>query len=268
MSVVSFPKITLIIACKNAADKLPISLESIIKQSYPSKEIVVIDGCSTDNTAEILTHYQSHIDTVICESDSGISEAFNKGVAIATGEYLYFLGAGDTFLNPQSLMLLMEKVGSPLPDLIAGKVIMANADHSVKTIAPAVWPSAPQRVLLYKMIYPHQGLLMHRRYFERYGYFDTRLKYAMDYELLLRSYFDPIHVYLSDVQVAYWQDDGVGCGNIPAVLKEYDCIKRWHHLNHPIFLTGLHYWNLIKYYLKRIMSHNRRKTLFNPSSGF
>lgn len=253
MSAVTFPKITIIIACKNAADKLPVSLESIIKQNYPAKEIIIVDGCSTDQTPAVLAHYQAHIDTIICEADKGISEAFNKGVAVAEGEYLYFLGAGDTFLTPQSLLLLMENISTPLPDLIAGKVIMANVDHSIQTVAPVTWPNNPQRALLYKMIYPHQGLLMHRRYFDEYGYFDTRLKYAMDYELLLRSYFDPIHVQVSDVQVAYWQDDGIGCGNIPGVLREYDCIKRWHHIRGNIFLTGLHYWNLIKYYLKKTL---------------
>lgn len=249
------PLITIVIACKNAADQLSISMESILSQTDICKEIVVIDGGSSDHTAAVLARYQLHLEVVISEPDKGISEAFNKGVALAKGDYLYFLGAGDTFLHPKALAsLLTSENNQHLPDLIAGKVIMANADHTVKKIAPIVWPAQPHRALLYKMIYPHQGLLMHRRYFDRYGYFDTRLKYAMDYELLLRSYHDPIQVRVTEAQVAYWQDDGVGCNNIPAVLKEYDCIKRWHHLRSPLYLTFLHAWNLIKYYLK-IGSH-------------
>lgn len=101
--------------------------------------------------------------------------------------------------------------------------------------------------LRYKMSLPHQGLFTHRRFFQQYGLFDLQLKYAMDYELLLRAYQDFPPVLMKDIIVAAWLPGGVGAHSTLAVYREYRQIKAKHRIAPSWMLGAIHYWNTFKY---------------------
>lgn len=103
------PLISVIIATFNAGKYLAACLESIITQTYKNIEIIVIDGGSTDNTIDILKHFDRHSLKWISEPDNGIFDALNKGMMMATGKWLHFLGADDKLLPGFSEMALKLK---------------------------------------------------------------------------------------------------------------------------------------------------------------
>ncbi|HCI55303.1 MAG TPA: glycosyltransferase [Bacteroidales bacterium] len=95
----TYPLISIILISLNSVRTIELCLQSIITLDYPSIELIVVDGESTDGTIEILRKYDSKIDNLIIEKDSGIYDAMNKGAKSASGDFLYFTGADDVIVN-------------------------------------------------------------------------------------------------------------------------------------------------------------------------
>lgn len=94
-----FPLISIIIISLNRADTIEKAIISVLDSDYPNKEFIVIDGESSDVTPDLIKKYEGRIDKLIIEKDSGIYDAMNKAVTVATGDFLYFLGADDIILK-------------------------------------------------------------------------------------------------------------------------------------------------------------------------
>lgn len=243
------PAVSIIIAVKNAKALLAETLQNLRQQNYSPLEVIVVDGASTDGTQELVKEYSDIVKICISEPDRGISDAFNKGIRQATGEYINFQGAGDTLYHDNCLAELFAGL-DPSYQLICGKILRVKEDGKTPVwIAPKRTNFTP-RSLLIKMTLPHQGLFMHRSYFEKYGEFDLSLPFAMDYELLLRSYRQFPKTCVKDMIVARWREGGVGQHRIPEVLAEYHKIKLKHRIASPVLLTCIDRFNRFKYYLK------------------
>lgn len=102
-STQSKPKITVITVCYNAADVIEPTILSVICQDYGDVEYIVIDGASTDGTVDIISSYSGNISRWISEPDKGIYHAMNKGISLASGDYVIFMNAGDRFFSPAAL---------------------------------------------------------------------------------------------------------------------------------------------------------------------
>lgn len=89
------PKFSIITVTYNAENVLEDTIQSVITQTYKNVEYIIVDGKSTDKTMEIVGRYKEHIHTVVSERDKGLYDAMNKGIALATGDYVCFLNAGD-----------------------------------------------------------------------------------------------------------------------------------------------------------------------------
>lgn len=94
-----FPKITVITICFNIGNELEQTIKSVIGQSYPNIEYIIIDGGSTDDTMAVLKRYKDNISLIVSEPDKGVYDAMNKGVRLATGDYVNFMNGGDRFSN-------------------------------------------------------------------------------------------------------------------------------------------------------------------------
>lgn len=242
--------ISIIIATKNAKHLLIETLHSLENQTYQDFEVIVIDGASQDGTKEWLAQAKYENLIWLSEPDKGISDAFNKGLALAKGEYINFQGAGDILYEPTTL----EKLFSPLkgrPSLICGRVLRVKEDG----VTP-IWfsPRHPNQFrrwsLLFKMALPHQALFTHRDFFERVGKFDLTVRFSMDYEILLRAYHQFPSVILSNQIVSRWRAGGIGTHRIQEIFDEYDAIKRKHQVAPPILLKAIDKFTRFKYKIK------------------
>lgn len=106
-------KITIITVCYNAENLIQFTIDSIKKQTYQNIEYIIIDGNSTDNTINIINNNLDIINHYISEPDKGIYDAMNKGLDLATGDFVIFMGAGDQFYKNNILETVNSKISSP-----------------------------------------------------------------------------------------------------------------------------------------------------------
>ena len=105
-NILSKPLISIITVCYNSEKTIERSIQSIINQSYKNIEFIIIDGSSSDNTLEIIDKYKEMISIKISEKDSGIYDAFNKGLNICNGDLIGFVNSDD-YLMPDALEILV-----------------------------------------------------------------------------------------------------------------------------------------------------------------
>ena len=232
------PRISVITPVLNAGTMLAECLKSVSEQTYPHLEHIIIDGGSTDASLEIIQQHAERVSYWHSKPDKGISDAFNQGIGHATGDYLYFLGASDTLYTRDAMARLVEGVPEGTP-LICGRVQrIEEATGAPLWLAPKRVPKKYNKWTLLKCLtLPHQGLLMHRNYFEEYGLFDLQWRYAMDYELILRSFHQFPTVVFKDLVVANWRAGGIGAHHLSRVLDEYHKMKLKHQIAPPWVLS-------------------------------
>lgn len=105
-------KFSIVTVCRNAETAIEKTIRSVVQQTYGNIEYIVIDGVSTDNTLSIVNQYSNKIAVIKSEPDKGIYDAMNKGIALATGDYVYFLNAGDTLISDFCIEKINELITS------------------------------------------------------------------------------------------------------------------------------------------------------------
>ncbi len=244
--------ISIITAVYNGEKYIEETILSIINQTYKNIEYIIIDGGSTDGTVNIIRKYEDEITYWISEKDNGISDAFNKGVKVAKGEYLNFQGDGDGFVSSDSLEKVFQDIDSKKDILVSARI--KRIDISGNELFISKYSAKfDHKSLLFRMSMPHQGLFTHKNYFKKYGLFDVSNTFSMDYEHLLRSYHQFPKVVTKDIVVSRWRDDGLGNGRTLEIFKEYDKIKRANKVASDFVLTVVNYWILFKYHLKKVL---------------
>lgn len=165
-------KISIITVCYNAGSDLEKTIESVILQNYDNLEYIVIDGGSTDDTEKIINKYRNHIDKCVSESDNGIYDAMNKGIKIATGEWLNFMNAGDIFYNNH---VLSDIFSQPIPDekdFLYSDVYRENGGKL------ELWKNDRKKCAI-----NHQASIYRKRLHQIYGLYQSKKPYST-YDLL------------------------------------------------------------------------------------
>lgn len=182
------PLISIIVAVYNGADTLQRCLDSVKMQVYRSKELVVIDGASTDGSTAILEANAADIDYWESEPDRGIYHAWNKGLDRVGGDWIHFLGADDYFMDPGDLAQAAEGINGCGPDIrvVYGKEAVVSATGEVLEVRGDPWEKAGKNFIR-EMSIPHPVVFHRRDLFEEHGRFDESFKICADYELLLRE---------------------------------------------------------------------------------
>ena len=176
------PRISVVIAAFRAVDVLPRAIASVLKQKEVPCELIVIDGASGDGTAELLHSFGEQITAWVSEPDFGIYDAWNKGIALAQGQWIAFLGADDVYI-PGALSHYQSFIDShPQCDYVSSRLRLIHQNGRSQIIGQA-WSWS---IFRHYMNVAHVGSLHHRRLFERHGEFDIAWKICGDYEFLLR----------------------------------------------------------------------------------
>jgi glycosyltransferase involved in cell wall biosynthesis len=157
---------------------LPRALDSVLGQSYPHIESIVIDGGSSDNTKEILQVYAPRLGYWVSEPDRGIANAFNKGVLAAKGDLIGILNADDWF-EPDAVAAVVE-MWRCNPDAVVHGDLRYWMSAARSMVAPR-----RKRVSMSRLPY-HPATFVPASAYARHGLFDEAYRYAMDTEFLLR----------------------------------------------------------------------------------
>src|SRR5579871_4897782 len=181
-------KISIVIATFNAAKYVAECLDSCIEQTWPDKEIIVIDGGSTDGTVEIIRRRQRHIAFWVSEPDNGIYDAWNKALTHVTGSWVLFRGADDVFWSPATLEEAAASLTHAAPNELVcyGTVVVTGEDGCLRRISGEPWSAARQNFFQLMSI-PHPSTFHHASLFRSFGGFDSSYRIVGDYDFLLRA---------------------------------------------------------------------------------
>lgn len=198
------PKISIITINYNNMDGLSKTIQSVVAQSYPNIEYLVIDGGSVDESKHIIRAQEEKIAHWVSEPDSGIYNAMNKGIMAATGEYLLFINSGDVLVNNEVIADLTRQ--KPVADLICGNLIFE------KEAGPEEWIPADElsfKTFLYSTI-PHPSTMIKRQLFNIVGMYNENNKIVSDWEFFLLAVCKHNCTYQHvDIFVTQYSDGGV-----------------------------------------------------------
>ena len=155
------PQLSIVVPVFNAEKTLATCLESISNLKGIDVEVIVIDGHSTDDSLVVLEPYISSIQHLIVEPDRGVYEAMNKGIRLAKGEWIYFIGADDYLNDVEVLRGMLIAKGEEL--LRIADVEQFNVSHAK---VPQHYPAAFDKRLVWRNVSHHQGMLYHHSIFE------------------------------------------------------------------------------------------------------
>jgi glycosyltransferase involved in cell wall biosynthesis len=165
------PVVTVITAVYNGARSIERTIASVIGQTFPSFEYIIIDGGSDDGTTELLEKYDESIDYWVSEPDHGIYDALNKGITVARGEWLYFLGADDSLAGADVLASVFSRRRDS--KLLYGDVLYGDSG--------AIYGGVFTRLMLTKRNICQQGIFYRRDLFPQLGQFDTKYPLLSDW---------------------------------------------------------------------------------------
>lgn len=196
-------KLSIITICLNENNRIRRTIESVMSQNFSDIEYLVIDGGSSDGTAEIVDQYKNRLAYFVSEKDDGIYNAMNKGIERSTGEYLLFLNGGDYLYNNDVLKNIFYKEFNK--DIIYGDLVLENTLER-KSFEDFIISDRH----LFNYYLPHPACFVKKYLFTKYGYYNEDYKIAGDYEFFLRviKKYKATIMYISKI-VSVYNEDGI-----------------------------------------------------------
>lgn len=240
------PVFSIITVTYNASRWLERTILSVLNQSYPSIEYLIIDGGSTDGTVDIIRQYASGIAYWVSEPDRGLYDAMNKGLQRATGDYVWFINAGDTLYTAdtvQRIVTSMKKKVS-LPDVVYGETAIVDAEgrslgmRRLKAPARLTWKSFRMGMLVC-----HQSFITKRTLAPLYN---TDYRLVADYDWCIRCLQQAQTIHNTRLILSNFLDEGLSSVHRKASLKErYEIMCRYYGKLSTVVLHG---WFALRFY--------------------
>jgi glycosyltransferase involved in cell wall biosynthesis len=209
------PLITVVTVVYIGEEFLEETILSVINQSYDNVECIIVDGGSTDSTLDIIKKYEHAIDYWVSEKDAGIYDAMNKGIDLATGDWINFMNGGDSFYS-------IESLNSIFKDQNFNKVDIVYGNHQV------IYPAGQKRFAKAGLLkdfwkgsrFCHQASLVRISYHKR-NKFNLCTKIVADFEFFYNSWKAGVKFQFVDIYIAKFQSGGVSDS------RRIESILRW-----------------------------------------
>lgn len=214
------PTFSVITVCYNAGAVIEDTIQSVISQTYHHVEYIIIDGDSTDKTCSIIHRYRERITRVVSEPDRGLYDAMNKGMALATGDYLCFLNAGDSFHEDDTLQQMVHTLREvdELPDVLYGETQLVDREgHFVRMRRLAAPERLTWRSFRWGMMVCHQAFFAKRSLAEPY---DLRYRFSADFDWCIRVMKKARTLYPTRLVLIDYLQEGMTTRNHQASLRE------------------------------------------------
>ena len=173
----------------NSAKTLRDTIQSVLSQSYPDIEYIIVDGKSKDNTVDIIKEYEPKFNgrmRWISEPDNGLYDAMNKGICMATGDIVGIINSDDFYHRTDVIEQVAKAFQDKAVQAVYGDVRFVNPENLDKTVRYYSSKNFSLRRFRYGFMPAHPTFFTYRGYFEEWGYYKTDYKIAADYELLTR----------------------------------------------------------------------------------
>ena len=244
----STPLISVITVTYNAAGTLPATMQSIREQKCVDFEHLVIDGASTDDTLAVARRHSTPGLRILSEPDRGLYDAMNKGIRLATGDYLCFLNAGDSFHEDDTLQQMVRSIsGNELPDVLYGETELVDKEgHFIRMrrlAAPEVltWRSFKQGMLVC-----HQAFFAKASLVEPY---DLQYRFSADFDWCIRVMKKARTLHNTHLTLIDYLEEGMTTQNRQASLRERFRIMARHY---GLMSTVAHHaWFVLRAVIKK-----------------
>lgn len=242
------PKFSIITVTYNAGAVLEDTIQSVITQTYRNVEYIIVDGGSKDHTLDIINRYREHIHTLVSEPDKGLYDAMNKGIRLATGDYLCFLNAGDELHEDDTLQLMVHSItGTELPDVLYGETAIVDEEgHFLRMRRLSAPENLNWKSFKDGMIVCHQAFFPRRELAEPY---DLRYRFSADFDWCIRIMKKSHTLHNTHLTLIDYLNEGMTTRNHRASLHERFRIM----CRHYGYLSTLarHAWFALRLLLKK-----------------
>lgn len=247
-------KISIITVCYNSEKHLEECIRSVIEQPYENKEHIIIDGGSTDGTLRIIDKYRDKIDYFVSETDQGISDAFNKGIKVATGDLIEILNSDD-FMMPNVLQKVADEYEEGV-DVYRGYTLVWDEMRGTKRF---MYPNHHFSIPPCRATICHESSFITPALYHRVGLYKIDYTYEMDLELFVRIYKQKdVRIKMIDVCVMTFRTGGTSSASATKMRRERINLIRdnggnlldvilflgYHRIKYIVKIT---YWALTKY---------------------
>ncbi|WP_286031340.1 glycosyltransferase family 2 protein [Phocaeicola coprophilus] len=242
------PKFSIITVTYNAGAVLEDTIQSVITQTYRNVEYLIVDGGSKDHTLDIINRYREHIHTLVSEPDKGLYDAMNKGIRLATGDYLCFLNAGDELHEDDTLQLMVHSItGTELPDVLYGETAIVDEEgHFLRMRRLSAPEDLNWKSFKDGMLVCHQAFFPRRELAEPY---DLRYRFSADFDWCIRIMKKSHTLHNTHLTLIDYLNEGMTTRNHRASLHERFRIM----CRHYGYLSTLarHAWFALRLLLKK-----------------
>ena len=247
------PLISVVTVCFNGMPFIEECIKSVIKQDFCNFEYVIVDGASTDGTAELIEKYDEKLSYWHSKPDRGLAHAFNLGVENANGEWILFLNSDDYF-ETHSVLSEMAPYLEHFDDrdVVFGKIIMVSRDMSPTPISREEGGDFRWSKFKFSDTIPHQAAFTSRAYFDRVGVFNEKYRIAVDYEHYLRG-GEFLEAKFVPVLVSKMRDGGMGKEFLEESLKEWSRAQIETNSLRPLAAKSIFIFRIGKLYVKRVL---------------
>lgn len=230
------PKVSVITVCYNAGSLIERTIQSVISQTYPNVEYVVIDGKSKDNTTAIIEKYREQISYYVSEQDKSLYDAMNKGLKAATGDYVWFVNAGDRIYDEHTLEKIMQQAAGK--DFIYGDVVRvdeAGNQRGWHKKIPAQEELSPKS-FLNGMVICHQSMLVKKAIAPEFS-LSWRLANDIDWTIRVLKKAKS-HQYVT-LPFCYFLEGGLSANNRWRAVKERFIVTKNHFGLLPVLVQQI-----------------------------
>ena len=242
------PKFSIITVTYNAGAVLEDTIQSVITQTYRNVEYIIVDGGSKDHTLDIINRYREHIHTLVSEPDKGLYDAMNKGIRLATGDYLCFLNAGDELHEDDTLQLMVHSItGTELPDVLYGETAIVDEEgHFLRMRRLSAPENLNWKSFKDGMLVCHHAFFPRRELAEPY---DLRYRFSADFDWCIRIMKKSHTLHNTHLTLIDYLSEGMTTRNHRASLHERFRIM----CRHYGYLSTLarHAWFALRLLLKK-----------------
>lgn len=244
------PKFSIITVTYNAEKVIEDTIQSVVTQSYKNVEYIIVDGASKDDTMHIVNRYSSHIHHIISEPDKGLYDAMNKGISVATGDYVCFLNAGDELHEDDTLLNIVHSIkGDNLPDVIYGETeIVDEKGHFIRMRRLSAPEELNWKSFKNGMLVCHQAFFAKREIAITEPY-NLKYHYSSDFDWCIRIMKKSNYLHNTHITIIDYLNEGMTTQNHKSSLIERFIIMCKHY---GYFSTIVyHLWFIIRSITKK-----------------
>jgi glycosyltransferase involved in cell wall biosynthesis len=220
------PKISIITVVYNSARFLEATVQSIVNQTFKNFEYIIIDGGSTDGTLEIIGKYENQISRWTTGPDSGLYDAMNKGMDLATGQYLWFINAGDEIYDNETLSKIFNAEATNAEIFYGETLIIEQNRNEVGMRRQAIPEKLNWKSLKKGMVVSHQSFIVRK---EIAPYYDLKYNCSADIDWVIKSLKSSKQIVNTHLVLSRFMDGGRSKSTIAPSLKERFRIMIFHY---------------------------------------